>query len=64
MGMQAIRILLASCRAPVRLAVSGTGALSLALSFGNVPGGQAFIVSSAVAGQPVALAHYASRTVL
>lgn len=60
MGVEAIKIFLANCREPVRLAVTG-GSLSLALALGNGPGRETFIVSSAVADQPIALAHYAGH---
>lgn len=62
MGEQAIKIFLASYEIPVRLAVAGVAALSLALSLGNVPGRQTFIVSPDFADQAVALALYAERT--
>ncbi len=61
MGVEAIKIFLANCSEPVRLAVTGAAALSLALALGNGPGRETFIVSSAVADQPIALAHYAGR---
>jgi hypothetical protein len=59
-GVEAIKIFLANCRAPVRLALTGVS-LSLALVLGNAPGRETFIVSSAVADQPIALAHYAEH---
>ncbi len=59
---EAIKIFLASYEIPVRLAVAGVAALSLALSLGNVPGRETFIVSSDVADQAVALALYAEHT--
>jgi hypothetical protein len=63
MGVEAIKIYLVSCREPVRLAVAGVAALTLALALGNLPGRrETFIVSSAVAAQPNALAHYARHT--
>ncbi len=60
MGVEAIKIFLANCREPVRLAVTGAS-LSLALVLGNAPGRETFIVSSSVADQPIALAHYAGH---
>ena len=63
MGVEAIRGFLSSHTHPVRLAVAGATALSLALALGNVPGRETFIVSSAVANQAMALAHYAEHTV-
>jgi hypothetical protein len=59
MGVEAIKIFLADCGGPVRLAVNGAAPLSLAL--GKLPGRETFIVSSAVADQPIALANYAGR---
>ena len=59
-GVEAIKIFLANCREPVRLALTGAS-LSLALVLGNGPGRETFIVSSAVADQPIALAHYAGH---
>lgn len=63
MGVEAIKVFLADSRGPVRLAVNGVAALSLALALGNASGRETFIVSSAVADKPVALAHYAEHTV-
>ena len=60
MGVEAIRIFLANCREPVRLAAT-LGSLSVALALGNGPGREMFIVSSAVADQPIALAHFAGH---
>ena len=62
MGVEAIRGFIASYGNPVRLAVAGVAALSLGLALGNIPGRQTFIVSSNVANQAVALAHYAEHT--
>lgn len=62
MGVEAIRGFLASFANPVRLAVAGVAALNLALALGNVPRLETFIVSSAIANQAVALAHYAEHT--
>lgn len=62
MGIEAIKVFLASYTNPVRLAVAGVAALSLALTLGKVPGRETFIVSSTVADQAVALAHYAEHT--
>ena len=63
MGLEAIKIFLADLCSPVRLAVTGTAAVSLALILGNLPGRETFIVSSAVADQPTALAHYAEHVI-
>ena len=61
MGVEAIKIFLVNCREPVRLAVTGAAAVSLALALGHGPGRETFIVSSAVADQPTALARYAGH---
>lgn len=62
MGMAAISGFLASREATViRLAVAGAAALSVGLALGNAPGREAFILSSTVADQAVALARYAER---
>jgi len=62
-GVEAIKLFLANRREPVRLAVTGAAALSLALALGNLPGRETFIVSSAVADQPIALARYAGHMI-
>jgi hypothetical protein len=63
MGIEAIGGFLSSYGNRVRLAVAGVAALSLALALGNVPGRETFIVSSHIADQAAALAHYAEHTV-
>ncbi len=63
MGIEALRQFLASHGNPVRLAVAGAAALSIALALGNVPFRETFIVSSAVATQAVDLARYAEHAV-
>jgi len=63
MGVEAIKLFLADCAVPVRLAVAGAAALSLALALGDAPRREVFIVSSSVTSQPVALAHYARRAI-
>src|ERR1035437_8227884 len=62
MGVEAIRGFLSSHTHPVRLAVTGVAAVSLALALGSVPGRETFIVSSTIANQAVALAHFAEHT--
>lgn len=61
MGVEGIRVFLSSYGNPVRMAVAGVAALSLALNLGNVCGRETFIVSSAIADQAVALARYAEH---
>lgn len=62
MGAEGIRVFLSGYgQQPVRLAVSGVAALSLALSLGNACGSETFIVSSSIADQAVALARYAEH---
>ena len=60
-GLRAIRIFLESCRQPVRLAVTGAAALSVALALGDGLGRETLIASSALADQPLALAHFVER---
>ena len=45
-----------------RLAIAGAAAIALALTLGQGPRREVFIVSSAVASQALALAHYAHRS--
>ena len=61
MGVEGIKIFLSCHGNPVRMAVAGVAAVSLALALGNVCGRETFIVSSAVADQAVALARYAEH---
>ena len=63
-GLEAIKDFLVSYSKDVRLAVAGVAALSLALSLGNIPGRETFIVSSnsSIADQAAALAHYAEHS--
>ncbi|MDP2882875.1 MAG: hypothetical protein Q8N89_15005 [Azonexus sp.] len=61
MGVEGIRIFLSGHSEPVRMAVAGVAALSLALSLGNACGRETFIVSSAIADQAEALARYAEH---
>ena len=62
-GIEAIRGFLNSCGQRIRLAVAGAAAVSLALTLGDAPTCQTFIVSSgsSAANQASALAHYADR---
>lgn len=61
MGVEGIRLFLSSQGGPLRLAIAGVAAVSLALSLGNVCGRETFIVASSVADQAVALARYAGH---
>ena len=63
MALEGIKIFLAGYEKPVRLAVTGVAALSIALTLGNVTQREVFIVSPAVANQPGALAQYAQHSV-
>lgn len=63
MGLAAIRGFLSSYAAPVRLAVSGAAALSVALALGDAPQREVFIVAAAPAPQALTLAHYAERAI-
>ena len=60
-GMESVRNFLSSYHVPVRLAVAGVAALSLALVLGNEFGRETFIVSSVIPYQAVALAHFAEH---
>lgn len=62
-GVEALRQFLASHGNPIRMAVAGVAALSIALALGNVPFRETYIVSSAVATQAVALVGYAEHAV-
>jgi len=61
MGVEGIRIFLSGYANPVRMAVTGVAAVSLALTLGNVCGRETFIVSPTIADQAVALARYAEH---
>lgn len=60
-GLEEAKAFLTSYRRPMRLAVAGVAALSLALAVGNVPYRETFIVATSVADQAVALANYARQ---
>lgn len=62
MGIEAIRGFLRAHAKPVRPAVTGVAAVSLALALGNVPRCETFVVTSSIASQAPALAHYAWHT--
>ncbi len=61
MGIEGIRVFLSGYANPVRMAVAGVAALSLALNLGNVCGRETLIVSTAIADQAVTLAQYAEH---
>lgn len=63
MGLAALRGFLGNYPDPVRLAVSGAAALSVALALGDTPQREVFIVAPIVAQQALALAHYAERAI-
>jgi hypothetical protein len=63
MGLEAIKAFLAGYENPVRLAVSGVAALSVAISLGAGPRSQVFIVSPSIADHSTALAQYAERSI-
>jgi hypothetical protein len=63
MGVEALRQFLASRGHPIRMAVAGVAALSIALALGNVPFRETYIVSSAVASRAVELVGYAEHAV-
>ena len=61
MGIEGIRVFLSGYSNPVRMAVAGVAALSVALALGNVCGRETFIVSASIADQAVTLARYAEH---
>ena len=63
MGLEAIKLFLGGYENSIRLAVAGAAALSIALALGDAIQREVFIVSGAMAGQPVALAQYAQRAI-
>ena len=63
MGLAALRGFLSSYAAPVRLAVSGATALSVALALGALPRCEVFIVAATPAPHALTLAHYAERAI-
>ena len=62
MGIEAIKVFLSSRKMPVRMAVAGVAALSLALAIGNAGGRETFIVASSFTDQAMVLARYAEHT--
>lgn len=63
MGVEGLRQFLASYGIPIRMVVAGVAALSVALTLGNVPFRETYIVSSTVATQAVDLVEYAERAI-
>ena len=61
MGVQAIKLALADCHEPLRLAISGDDALGLALTFDHEVQADIVIVGSAIASDPATLVEYARR---
>lgn len=61
-GMNVLKGFLCRSRQPVRVAVAGTAALGLVLALTQTPVQEVFVVAAHVADQPVALAHYAERS--
>ena len=62
-GLMALKARLRSLKRPIRLAICGSTALSLALALSQLPLGDVYIVAPSVADQPVALAQYAGRAI-
>ena len=62
-GLRTLKARLRTLGRPIRLAICGSAALSLALALSQMPLRDVYIVSSSVADQPVALAQYAGRAV-
>ncbi len=63
LGLATLKVFLAGAGNPVRLAVSGAAALTIALALGNSPRCEICIVSPAIADHAVALAQYAGRSI-
>ena len=62
LSVEALRGFLRTHARPVRLAVAGAAAVSLALALGDVSGCETFIVAPSIASQASALAYYAWHT--
>jgi len=60
-GIEGLKKFLSSYHIPVRMAVAGVAALSLALTIGNELARETYIVSSSMPSQAVALAHFAEH---
>ncbi len=65
-GAAALTTFVKSWRKPIRLAVlsAGTAGISVAVALSTVPQSEVFLVSSATANQPGALARYAERAAI
>lgn len=62
MGIAAIRIILADYAVDhTRVVASGKNAIDLALTLGNVPGGEAFVVAAEAGKEAADLVRYATR---
>jgi hypothetical protein len=62
-GVEALRSYMTSRERRIRLAVAGAAALGIALTLGNAPLRETFIVSSGFAGHATELARYAEHAV-
>jgi hypothetical protein len=65
-GTAALTSFVKSWHKPIRLAVlsAGTAAIGMALALSDLPQSEVFLVSSAAADQPAALARYAERAAI
>jgi hypothetical protein len=62
-GVATLKARLRALSQPIRLAISGSAALGLALALSQMPLSDVYIVAASVADQPVALARYAGRAI-
>ena len=62
MGLEVIKVILDDYDNPVRVAVTGPGAIGLGLALQDGPRREVFIVSSTIVDSSEALAQYARRT--
>ena len=60
-GVATLKARLSALSRPIRLAISGSAALGLALALSQMPLSDVYIVTASVADQPLALARYAGR---
>lgn len=62
-GLMTLKARLRSLNRPIRLAICGSAALSIALALSQLPLREVYIVSPSIADQSFGLAQYASRAI-